>query len=122
MGPLPDSGLVHLSSYHSVPETLERLESILGAHGLTVFARVDHGAEADKVGLKMQPTQFLVFGSPKTGIPLMVAAPTLAIDLPLKTLVWEDAEGHGEGRRRRRAPAKGPGIVLVILRDAARAG
>ncbi len=89
----PDNGMVHLSSPYSVPETLQRLDSDLRLRGLTVFARIDHSGEAEKVGLKMHPTQLIVFGSPKGGTPLMVASPTLAIDLPLKALVWEDAGG-----------------------------
>jgi uncharacterized protein (DUF302 family) len=76
-----------------VPETVTRLQDILKAHGLQVFARIDHSGEAEKVGLTMRPTQLLIFGSPKGGTPLMVAAPTLAIDLPLKALAWEDAQG-----------------------------
>jgi uncharacterized protein (DUF302 family) len=88
-----DNGLIHLSSAHSVPETLQRLEGILKARGLQIFARVDHSGEAEKAGLKMRPTQLLIFGSPKAGTPLMIAAPSLAIDLPLKALVWQDAEG-----------------------------
>ncbi len=93
MAALPDNGMVHLASPRSVPETLERVESILKARGVTVFARVDHSGEAEKVGLKMNPTQLLIFGSPKGGTPVMVAAPTVAIDLPLKALVWQDANG-----------------------------
>ncbi len=93
MASISDNGLIHLKSPYSVPETIERLESILSAKNLTVFARVDHSGEAEKVGLAMRPTQLIIFGSPKAGTPLMVASPTLAIDLPLKTLVWEDAEG-----------------------------
>ena len=89
----PDNGVVHLGSSYSVVETLKRLDTALQSHGLTVFARVDHSGEAAKVGLKMHPTQLIVFGSPKAGTPLMVASPTLAIDLPLKALVWEDAGG-----------------------------
>jgi uncharacterized protein (DUF302 family) len=88
-----DDGLVHLRSHHSVPETLQRLEAALRAQGLTIFARFDHSGEAGKAGLAMRPTQVLVFGSPKAGTPLMAAAPTLAIDLPLKALAWEDAAG-----------------------------
>jgi uncharacterized protein (DUF302 family) len=94
MTSLPDNGLVHLRSSYSVPETLKRLESVLQAHSLTVFDRVDHSGEAEKVGLKMRPTQLIIFGSPKVGTLLMVASPTLAIDLPLKALVWEDAGGE----------------------------
>jgi len=90
---MPDNGLVHLRSPYSVPETLKRLESVLQARNLTVFAHVDHSGEAGKVGLQMRPTHLIIFGSPKGGTPLMVASPTLAIDLPLKALVWEDADG-----------------------------
>lgn len=89
----PDAGMIHLRSRYSVQETLARLESILQSHGLTIFCRVDHSGAAEKVGLKMPPTQVLIFGSPKAGTPLMIASPTLAIDLPLKALVWEDAGG-----------------------------
>jgi uncharacterized protein (DUF302 family) len=88
-----DNGMVHLSSPRSVAETLQRLESALQARSLIVFARIDHSGEADKVGMKMHPTQLIIFGGPKGGTPLMVASPTLAIDLPLKALVWEDAGG-----------------------------
>lgn len=87
------AGMVRLRSHHTVPETMERVEAALRAHGLTIFCRVDHSGEAEKAGLAMRPTQVLIFGSPKAGTPLMVAAPTLAIDLPLKALVWEDAAG-----------------------------
>jgi len=90
---LPENGLVHLKSPYAVPETVKRLESALLAKNLTVFARVDHSGEAEKVGLKMRPTQLIIFGSPKAGTPLMVASPTLAIDLPLKALAWEDGDG-----------------------------
>jgi uncharacterized protein (DUF302 family) len=85
--------MVHLRSQYSVPETLRRLESLLRAHGMTVFCRVDHSGEAEKVGLKMPPTQLIIFGSPKGGTPMMVASPTLSIDLPLKALAWEDVSG-----------------------------
>jgi uncharacterized protein (DUF302 family) len=94
MASLPDNGLIHLRSPYSVPETLKRLQSVLQAKNLDVFARVDHSGEAEKVGLKMRPTQLIVFGSPKAGTPLMVASPSLAIDLPLKALAWEDADGQ----------------------------
>ena len=94
MTSLPDNGMAHLSSRYSVPETLARLETVLQAHNLTVFARVDHSGEAKKIGLEMRPTQLLIFGSPAGGTPLMVAAPTVAIDLPLKALAWEDADGQ----------------------------
>lgn len=90
---MPDNGMLHLSSSYSVVETLKRVETLLEQKGLTVFCRVDHSGEAEKVGLKMRPTQLLLFGSPKGGTPVMVASPTIAIDLPLKALIWEDAEG-----------------------------
>lgn len=93
MATLPDNGMVHLSSPYTVPETLQRLDSLLQSRSLTVFARIDHSGEAEKVGMKMYPTQLIIFGSPRGGTPVMVASPTLAIDLPLKALVWEDAEG-----------------------------
>jgi uncharacterized protein (DUF302 family) len=88
-----ENGMLHLSSAYSVAETLLRLESVLKAKGLAIFCRVDHSGEAEKAGLKMNPTQLLIFGSPKAGTPVMVASPTLAIDLPLKALIWEDAGG-----------------------------
>jgi uncharacterized protein (DUF302 family) len=91
--PANENGLVQVASSRSVPETLKQLQTILEARGLKVFALVDHSGEADKVGLKMRPTKLLIFGSPKGGTPVMVAAPTVAIDLPLKALVWEDADG-----------------------------
>jgi uncharacterized protein (DUF302 family) len=94
MASLPDNGLIHLKSPYSVPETLKRLESVLQGKNLTVFARVDHSGEAEKAGLKMRPTQLIIFGSPQAGTPLMVASPTLAIDLPLKALAWEDVDGQ----------------------------
>jgi uncharacterized protein (DUF302 family) len=92
-GDLMNRGMIDLPSPYSVPETMARLESILKEKGVTVFARVDHTGEAAKVGLTMRPTQVLIFGSPKGGTPLMIAAPSVAIDLPLKALVWEDESG-----------------------------
>jgi uncharacterized protein (DUF302 family) len=85
-----ENGLVQIASRYSVDETLRRLESALAAKGLKIFATVDHSGEAEKAGMKMPATKVLIFGSPKAGTPLMVAAPTLAIDLPLKALVSED--------------------------------
>jgi|ERR1700722_12220800 len=87
------TGLTHLPSPYSVADTLTRLESVIASKGLTIFARIDHSGEAAKVGLTMQATELLLFGSPKSGTPLMVSSPTLAIDLPLKVLVWQDVEG-----------------------------
>ncbi|GGA56848.1 hypothetical protein GCM10011507_05200 [Edaphobacter acidisoli] len=82
----------HLSPY-TVPETIDRLASILQAKGMAIFARVDHSGEAAKVGLTMPPTQLLIFGNPRGGTPIMLAAPLSAIDLPLKALAWQDAAG-----------------------------
>jgi len=87
-------GLVLVRSRHSVGETVQRLEAAFIGKGMQVFAVIDHSGEADKVGLKMRPTKVLIFGSPKGGTPLMVAAPSLAIDLPMKALVGEDVEGE----------------------------
>src|SRR5271166_5016210 len=88
-----DNGLIHLESKHSVDESLQRLESLLKQKGVALFARIDHSGEAAKVGLEMRPTRLLIFGSPKAGTPLMQAAPTVAFDLPLKALFWQDADG-----------------------------
>ena len=88
-----DCGLIDIPSNHSVDETVERLKGILQAKGITLFALVDHSGEAAKAGIKMRPTKLLIFGSPKAGTPLMLAAPRIAIDLPLKILIWEDAQG-----------------------------
>ena len=93
MASAAENGMIHLASSFSVPETLRRLESLLQVRGIVIFARIDHSGEAEKAGLKMRPTQLLIFGSPKQGTPLMVVSPTLAIDLPLKALAWEDASG-----------------------------
>jgi uncharacterized protein (DUF302 family) len=93
MSPPSGTGLTHLPSPYSVADTLTRLESVIASKGLTIFARIDHSGEAAKVGLTMQATELLLFGSPKSGTPLMVSSPTLAIDLPLKVLVWQDVEG-----------------------------
>ena len=87
------SGLTTVVSQYSFDETMRRLESAFAAKGLTVFAVIDHSGEAAKAGLQMRPTKVIIFGSPKAGTPLMVAAPSLAIDLPLKALVAEDAQG-----------------------------
>ena len=86
-------GIVTIPSHHSVDETVDKLKTILQSKGVTLFALVDHSGEAEKVGLKMPPTKLLIFGNPKGGTPLMLAAPSVAIDLPLKVLVAEDAQG-----------------------------
>ena len=87
-------GVISKRSKLSVPATLDRLEALLGSKGIQIFARVDHSGEAEKAGLKMPPTQLLIFGNPKAGTPIMLAAPTSAIDLPLKALAWQDADGQ----------------------------
>lgn len=89
---MPAEGVVEVPSPHTVENTVQRLQSAFAAHGLQMFALVDHSGEAAKVGMKMRPTRLLIFGSPKAGTPVMLAAPSLAIDLPLKALVWEDEE------------------------------
>ena len=87
------NGLVSIPSNHSVDQTVEKLKRILQERGVMLFALVDHSGEAEKVGMKMPPTKLVIFGSPKAGTPLMLAAPSVAIDLPLKILVREDPEG-----------------------------
>ncbi|HSZ64536.1 MAG TPA: DUF302 domain-containing protein [Terriglobales bacterium] len=89
-----DNGIIDVPSRYSVPDTLARLRAILKDKDMTVFALIDHSGEAEKAGLEMRPTQLLIFGSPKGGTPLMVAAPRLAIDLPLKALAWQDEKGQ----------------------------
>ncbi len=87
------NGIVDILSNHSVDQTLEKLKGILEAKGVTIFALIDHSGEAEKAGLKMPPTKLLIFGSPKAGTPVMLAAPSIAIDFPLKILIWEDSQG-----------------------------
>ena len=88
-----EEGIVKIPSHHSVNETVEKLKTILKSKGVALFALVDHSGEAEKVGLKMPPTKLLIFGNPKGGTPLMLAAPSAALDLPLKILVAEDSQG-----------------------------
>jgi uncharacterized protein (DUF302 family) len=89
-----DAGIVTIPSHHSVDETVQKLEGILQAKQVKLFASIDHSGEAEKAGLRMRPTKLLIFGNPKAGTPLMLATPSSAIDLPLKLLVWEDAEAR----------------------------
>lgn len=86
-------GIISKPSKYSVPETLDRVDALLRAKGIKIFVRVDHSEEAERAGLKMPPTQLLIFGNPKGGTPVMLAAPTAAIDLPLKALAWQDGDG-----------------------------
>ena len=88
-----EGGIINIPSNHSVDETVDRLENILRSKEITLFALIDHSGEAAKVGMKMPPTKLLIFGNPKGGTPLMLAAPSIALDLPLKILVAEDAQG-----------------------------
>ena len=90
---LDDKGMVHRSSSHSVPDTLQRLEAALAKRGIPVLVRIDHSGAAAAVGLEMRPTELLIFGNARAGTPLMLSAPTVALDLPLKALLWEDAQG-----------------------------
>ena len=88
-----NKGIFDVPSNHTVEQSVEKLKSILQAKGVTLFAVVDHSGDAEKVGMKMRPTKLLIFGNPTAGTPLMLAAPSSAIDLPLKILVWEDEQG-----------------------------
>ncbi|MGB7600130.1 MAG: DUF302 domain-containing protein [Candidatus Sulfotelmatobacter sp.] len=90
---MQNNGLMQVPSPYSVDETVKRFESILTDRGLQLFALINHSGEAAKVGIKMRSTKLLIFGSPKGGTPVMVAAPTIAIDLPLKALISEDESG-----------------------------
>lgn len=88
------NGIVTIPSHQSVDETVKRLEGILQAKGVKLFVVVDHSGKAEKAGMQMRPTKLLIFGNPKAGTPLMIASPSIAIDLPLKILVWEGADGE----------------------------
>ena len=94
MTPRTNKGIIDKQSHHAVDQTVEALKAILQSKGVTLFAVVDHSGEAAKVGMNMRPTKLLIFGSPKAGTPLMLAAPSTAIDLPLKILIWEDIHGN----------------------------
>jgi uncharacterized protein (DUF302 family) len=94
MAPMNDPGIVDIRSRHSVEETVERLSRLLESKGIALFALVDHSGEAAKVGMKMPPTKLIIFGSPKAGTPVMLAAPTSAIDLPVKILIRENGNGE----------------------------
>ena len=93
MSSAKDNGIISKPSNHSVDETVAKIQGFLQSRGVALFALVDHSGEAEKVGMKMRPTKLLIFGNPKAGTPLMLAAPSIAIDLPLKILVWEDGGG-----------------------------
>ena len=93
MPPNPDTGIVSVSAHHSVDETVGKLQGLLKAKGVKLFALIDHSGEAENAGMRMRPTKLLIFGNPSAGTPLMIASPSIAIDLPLKILVWEDGSG-----------------------------
>ena len=90
---MPDNGLITLASTHDVATTLARLTAALDAKGVTVFARIDHAVGAQSVGLALRPTTLVIFGNPTAGTPLMQAAQTAGVDLPLKALVWQGEDG-----------------------------
>lgn len=86
-------GIINKPCNHSVDQAVEKFKAILQAKRVTLFATIDHSGEAEKVGMRMLPTKLLIFGSPNAGTPLMLAVPSIAIDLPLKILIWEDIHG-----------------------------
>jgi uncharacterized protein (DUF302 family) len=88
-----ENGIITVSTHRTVDETVDKIKSLLVSCGIKLFAVIDHSGEAEAIGMKMPPTKLLVFGNPKGGTPLMLASPTVAIDLPLKILVAEDANG-----------------------------
>ncbi len=88
------AGMILLPAQGSVADAWSRLEAAIAERGLTVFARIDFAADAAALGMHLRPTRLLVFGNPRAGTPLLAAAPTAAIDLPLKVLIWEDAQGR----------------------------
>jgi uncharacterized protein (DUF302 family) len=90
---MSENGLTTLPSAYSAKDTMDRLEAEVKAKGMTVFARVDHAAGAREVGMQLRPTELLIFGNARGGTPLMQALQTTGIDLPLKALVFEDANG-----------------------------
>ena len=89
-----EHGIVRIDSHHSVVQTAERIEALLKEHGIQIFAHLDFAADAARAGLTMRPEQLLIFGNPKAGTPLMQTQPTVGLDLPLKALIWENAEGR----------------------------
>ena len=92
----PDNGIVTLNGRRSVDQIVTRLQELLSARGVRLFTLIDHSGEAEKAGLHMRPAKLLIFGNPKAGTPLMIVSPTVAIDLPLKILVWEDTDGTAQ--------------------------
>ena len=91
---MSENGLITIASHHSVKETIDRLEASLMGRGTTIFARIDHAGGAMEAGLELRPTELIVFGNPKAGTPLMQAKQTIGLDLPLRMLGWQDADGR----------------------------
>jgi uncharacterized protein (DUF302 family) len=87
-------GLTTLPSSHGPKDTMDRLEAVVKAKGMTIFARIDHAAGATAVGLSLRPTEVLIFGNAKAGTPVMQSVQTIGLDLPLRALVWQDGSGH----------------------------
>jgi len=117
-----ESGVISLASPYSVDDTVQRLVRVLENSGMTVFARIDQKGAAEAAGLTMRPMGLVLFGNPKAGTPLMQTHPTLAIDLPLKALVWEDANGRvwlstnsPEYLRARHGMAEAPFVGVTAL-------
>jgi uncharacterized protein (DUF302 family) len=94
MASLTDSGILSITSNHSVDQTVDRIQALVKARSVKLFALVDHSGEAQSIGLSMRPTKLFIFGTPKGGTPLMLASPSVALDLPLKLLVAEDEKGR----------------------------
>lgn len=124
------NGIVDIPSNHSVDQTVEKLKGILAAKGIALFAIVDHSGGAEQAGMVMRPTKLLIFGNPKAGTPVMLAAPSIALDLPLKILVWEDAGGKvwisynspGYLQERHGVPAELMPVLAAVETLAAMAG
>lgn len=89
-----ENGIIHLKAHRSVDDVVDHLQTVLREKSIKLFTIIDHSGEAKSVGIEMLPTKLLIFGNPKAGTPLMLAAPSIAIDLPLKLLVWEDSHGQ----------------------------
>jgi uncharacterized protein (DUF302 family) len=87
-------GIRHVPSPYTVPETVCRLEAVLAAKGIPILSKINHAAGAIAAGLSMRPTELIIFGNAKAGTPIMLAAPSAALDLPLKALIWQDAAGN----------------------------
>src|SRR5713226_2131711 len=94
MAQATNPGIIERRSHHSVDETVGRLKTLLQSRSIMLFGLIDHSGEAEKVGIKMPPTKLLIFGNPKAGTPVMLAAPSIALDLPLKILIREDGQGR----------------------------